>query len=158
MKKQTIAQFLMVERLIASIAFDMSQTTGMSKDDLESFGREFFLMQLAHKYNPRKSALSTFVMRCMRNAMLDYARRQRRMIPLADMGEFDIERALPVTDFVWPDERLEVLAEKMGAQAWSAVEAILAAGVEEKQHIATRRGIVKQVLWDWMKKQVQGAL
>jgi hypothetical protein len=91
--------------------------------------------------------------------MRDYAKRYRRMIPLADMGEFDMEKALPSVGFVWPDERLDELAEKIGADAWDAAEAVLnnhkvqAAETKKEQQEA-----VKEVLWTWLQDHVRKTL
>ncbi len=159
MRRDTIDAFLGIEDMIAGLARIMSKKTGVEADELESFGRELFLRKLANKHDPARGALTTFITWCLRNAMLDYAVRQKRMIPLSDMGDFDIEQALPTVDFVWPDERVSALAEKIGEDAWHGAKAILRSrAVREATTPKQKRDAAKEALWRWMEVKMKGAL
>jgi hypothetical protein len=145
--------------LIAGMSRIMAQKTNVPADELESFGRDFCLRKVVRKYNPSRGALSTFATWCLRNAMLDYAIRYKRLIPLTDMGDFDMERALPAANFDWPDERIEELAERIGDDAWVAVRAMLEdRDVQKARREDTRREAAKEVLWRWMEVKMKGAL
>jgi RNA polymerase sigma factor (sigma-70 family) len=72
------------EDLICSVANKIALKLNFPDvDELISFGRAE-LVNKAHKWNSERGAFSTFATWVLRNAMLDYVKRNRRLVPCSD--------------------------------------------------------------------------
>ena len=85
MREMTVDLFLKHEDLICDVANKMARKLNFPDiEELISFGRSE-LIKKAPKWNPERGAFSTFATWVLRNAMLDYVERNRKLVPCTSM-------------------------------------------------------------------------
>jgi hypothetical protein len=151
--------------LVAKVAYFESQKLGVAAAELESYGRSLVLTKLLSLHNPERGALSTFLVRALRNAFRDYAEHERKMIPFSSLvreneeGEETsfLEKMLPTTDFVYPeDEDVTGFLREVRPEARAAVRSVLQAQGDMTGKNSVKRQ-AKEALWDWFQGELRKA-
>ena len=89
MRKVTIDLLVSHQRLIADVARKTALKLNYhDPEELESYGREQLVIK-ASKWNPERGAFSTFATWVLRNAMMDYVARNRRLVPMSEVSAED---------------------------------------------------------------------
>ena len=91
MRQSTLELLRDHEKLVCSIANNMAERLDYSDvDELVSFARDA-LVKKAPKWDPTRGKFSTFITWVLRNAIIDYVGRNRRLVPssysISDDGE-----------------------------------------------------------------------
>ena len=90
MRQVTVDLIVGHTKLINDVARKTADRLGWNDvDELISFGREQLIIK-SPKWDPAKAKFSTFAVWVLRNAMFDYVKRQRRLVP-SSVGMVDGE-------------------------------------------------------------------
>lgn len=84
MRQITVELLVSHQKLIADVSRKMAlRLNYRDPEELESFGRSV-LIEKAHRWDPSRGKFTTFAVWVLRNAMMDYVKRARRLVPMSE--------------------------------------------------------------------------
>lgn len=111
MRKDTIDLLTQHHKWITSVAHRVSLLYGYPDvEELESVGR-YAIASRGHHFDPERGKVTTFIYHTAGNAMRDFLRRERKLVPLTDRMEAVLEAPTPAP----PVPGVERLLEEGGA-------------------------------------------